>query len=340
MTVKVISTLVLYFIIAGFIIILLVFFISIYLAFTITAPLKKITLISHKIAAGNLRVRAEKVSNDEIGILSESINHMADEIQKTDKLKNEFISSVTHEIKTPLTSIKGWAVTLGDTEREDFDIIRRGINIINNETDRLTDMVNELLDFSRLNSGKFSLTMAPVDINSLLKDAVEQMKPRAERQNIMLELSISGQCTKLLADERRVRQVMLNLLDNSLKYTQNGGKITITAGLRTNAAVLGIRNWDKCENSAVSSTTTASDRGRINSSYAITVEDNGRGISTDELPLIRNRFYRGKNIGNENGIGLGLSICDELISAHGGSINIDSKAGVGTKVTILLPVDC
>ncbi len=235
-----------------------------------------------------MSARAEKGRNDEIGALSESINHMADEMQKVDQLKNEFIASVTHELKTPLTSMKGWAATLADTGPEDFDIIKRGIFIIKNETDRLEQMVEELLDFSRLRSGRFSLQKKAADIGVLITDVCRQMELRAERQGIMLETSIPEGKLEFDVDERRIRQVFVNLLDNSLKFTPSGGKITVSA----------------------------------TPDGAITVEDNGDGIE--------------KNAGKKSGMGLGLSICEELIKAHGGSMDISSAIGKGTKVVIRL----
>lgn len=311
---KVIAGLIFYFIIFGIVIILLVFFISFYLSQTITKPIKKITGISREIARGNMSVRAEKGRNDEIGILSDSINHMASEMQKADALKNEFISSVSHELKTPLTSIKGWAVTLGDTDKEDFEIIKRGIYIIKNETDRLTDMVEDLLDFSRLQSGSFGLQLQKVDINGLLIDVYEQMRPRAERQGIKISNEgIPADLFELSADGRRLRQVMINLLDNSLKFTPQGGTIKVAAG-----------------------PTQAVENPGHAGYYEIKVEDTGCSIDEDELPMIKNRFYRGRNAAKESGIGLGLAICNTIINSHGGTMDITSEKGKGTKVTIRL----
>lgn len=306
-----IYTLAAYLILAGMIIILLVFFISLYLSGTIINPIKKIIAISSKIAKGDLSARAEKVGNDEIGTLAESINHMTGEIQKSDRLKNEFISSISHELRTPLTSIKGWAMTLAHTAPEDRGVIDRGIHIINSETDRLSDMVEELLDFSRLQSGNFSLEIKDADINAVISEVTEQMKPRADRQGVLLEAEIPGQPQIMPMDARRIKQVLINLADNSLKFTPAGGSIVITAGVATSGG---------------------------NKAYRVTIRDTGCGIDKDELPAIKNRFYRGRNAGNTAGIGLGLSICFELVRSHGGSMEIDSESGAGTTVVISLPL--
>lgn len=304
-------SLVTYMLLAGAAIILLIFFISLYLSSTIINPIKKITAISSRIAGGDLSVRAEKVNNDEIGTLAESINHMTGEIQKSDRLKNEFISSISHELRTPLTSIKGWAMTLAGTDPEERGVISRGIRIINSETDRLSDMVEELLDFSRLQSGNFSLQMADSDINAVISEVVEQMKPRADRQNVSLEADIPREPRILPMDARRIKQVLINLLDNSLKFTPAGGSVSITAG-------------------------AAASPGE--GAYRITIRDTGCGIEKDELSAIRNKFYRGRNAGNTAGIGLGLSISGELVRSHAGSMEIDSGVGTGTTVVLSLPL--
>ncbi|MDF2523593.1 MAG: histidine kinase [Clostridiales bacterium] len=310
LTYKTVGTIYLYLIIAGIIIILLIFLISLYISHTITNPIKKITRISNEMAKGNLSVRAEKIYNDEVGILAESLNHMADEIEKSEKLKNEFISSISHELRTPLTSIKGWTVTLMDTKPEEFDIITRGTNIINSETDRLSEMVDELLDFSRLQSGKFSLHFEEVEINDLIRGIFEQMVQRSIRLGIDMKLNLQNEEQHLMLDSNRIKQVMINLLDNALKFTTSGGFITIS----TRVDVV--------------------DQAKY---YVVMIEDTGCGINENELPLIRNKFYRGQNSSNISGLGLGMSICYELVIAHGGILEIGSQEEQGTTVVFKLP---
>lgn len=311
LTYRTVGTIYFYLIIAGIIIILLIFLISLYISHTITNPIKKITRISNEMAKGNLSVRAEKIYNDEVGILAESLNHMADEIEKSEKLKNEFISSISHELRTPLTSIKGWTVTLMDTKPEEFDIITRGTYIINSETDRLSDMVDELLDFSRLQSGKFSLHFEEVDINELISGVIEQMYQRSLRLGIGMKLNMINEKQYLKLDINRIKQVMINLLDNALKFTTKEGLITISTGVE----VLNLKEY-----------------------YVVSIKDTGCGINENELPLIRNKFYRGQNASNISGLGLGMSICYELIIAHGGILDLESEEGQGTTATFKLPL--
>lgn len=310
LTYKTVGTIYFYLIIAGIIIILLIFLISLYISYTITNPIKKITKISNEMAKGNLSVRAEKIYNDEVGILAESLNHMADEIEKSEKLKNEFISLISHELRTPLTSIKGWTVTLMDSKPEEFDMITRGTYIINSETDRLSDMVEELLDFSRLQSGKFSLHFEEVEINELIHGVFEQMVQRSLRLGIVMKLNLQGEKQNLMLDGNRIKQVLINLLDNALKFTTSGGLITINTGVE----VVDQRK-----------------------SYVVAIKDTGCGISEKEMPFIKNKFYRGQNTSNISGLGLGMSICYELVKAHGGILEIESQENQDTTVTFKLP---
>lgn len=310
LTYKTVGTIYFYLIIAGIIIILLIFLISLYISHTITNPIKKITQISNEMAKGNLSVRAEKIYNDEVGILAESLNHMADEIEKSEKLKNEFISSISHELRTPLTSIKGWTVTLMDSKPEEFDMITRGTYIINSETDRLSDMVEELLDFSRLQSGKFSLHFEEVELNELIHGVFEQMAQRSLRLGIVMKLNLQSKEQYLMLDGNRIKQVMINLLDNALKFTTSGGLITINTGVEV------------------------VDQTKF---YVVAIKDTGCGISEKEMPFIKNKFFRGENTSNISGLGLGMSICYELVKAHGGILEIESQEEQGTTVTFKLP---
>lgn len=306
---KAIKTLSAIAILAGIFIIGLVFIISLYLSNTLISPVKKLTDLAYEISKGNYKIKVEIKSKDEIGVLASSINHMVQEMGKNEELKNEFISSISHELRTPLTSIKGWAVTMGNTSPEDM-IIKRGIEIINSESDRLSEMVEELLDFSRLQAGKFSLKPEKTDITKLIHDVCHQMLQRAERQGIMLNDLVEDKPLYIEVDSRRIRQVLINLLDNSLKFTPSGGIISVYG-------------------KSISSNKDAL--------YEFIVEDTGSGIGEDDLPNITQRFYRGVNADEKSGIGLGLSICNELIKSHKGTLEIQSQMGKGTKVIIRLP---
>lgn len=306
---KAIYTLAAIAILAGLFIIVLVLIISLYISNTIINPVQKLTNIAYEISKSNYKIKANINSNDEIGILASSINHMTNEIRKNDELKNEFISSVSHELRTPLTSIKGWAVTMENSAPQDT-VIKRGIEIINSESDRLSEMVEDLLDFSRLQAGKFSLRLENTDITRLIHDVCSQMSQRAERQGIALNNWVEGTPFFIEVDPRRIKQVLINLLDNSLKFTPSGGKISIVGkGVVSNNDTL----------------------------YELIVEDSGSGICQEDIKNITNRFFRGKNADEKSGIGLGLSISNELIKSHDGTMEIHSDIDKGTKVIVKLP---
>lgn len=277
--------------------------VSFFLANTITGPLKQVTLAAEEMARGNFNVKSPQKSKDEIGKLSETLNYLASEIIKKDELKNDFISSVSHELRTPLTSIKGWAVTLRQGF-EDQELLRDGLDIIEKESDRLAAMVAELLDFSRFVSGKITLKKKKVNLADLLEHLRIQLTPRAAREEIDLQIAYDGAPPFLYTDEDRLKQVFINLLDNAFKFTAPGGQVSLQA---------------------------ASDNGQL----YFYITDNGCGIPAEELPRVKEKFFKGKTSKSQNGIGLSLS--DEIIRLMKGKLEIASQVGRGTRVTITLP---
>lgn len=267
-------------------------------------PVRALTITAEKMAEGNYYIRNTKVKDDEIGKLSDTLNYMAEEILKKDKLKNEFISSVSHELRTPLTSIKGWTVTLG-YDLEDKEVIKDGLSIIEKECDRLTEMVEELLDFSKFVSGKVSLQKVSIDIIDIISYIDRYMRPRAQREHIDLLVSVEDNIPKVYLDVNRMKQVFINLLDNALKFTPKEGKVTIKAYAKAD---------------------------ELN----VVIIDTGSGISKNDLPRIKEKFYKGKSSKSQNGIG--LSICDEIIKLHEGKFIIESEEGNGTVVKVILPL--
>lgn len=277
--------------------------IGILLSNTIVGPLKLITRVAEKMASGNFQIHSKKVYDDELGKLSDTLNYMAEEIVKRDRLKNEFISSVSHELRTPLTSIKGWAVTLAESSPEDTATLKDGLDIIEKESDRLTAMVEELLDFSRFVTGKAEIRKDWVNLEDVVNHVGKQLLPKAERDGILFRYDFETRLSVMLTDENKLKQVFLNILDNSFKFTPPGGTVTFTAKNEEGKAVFCIR-------------------------------DTGCGIPPDELPNIKEKFYKGKN--SKTGNGIGLSICDEIIRLLNGSFDIKSKPGDGTEAVIIL----
>ena len=277
--------------------------ISVFLANTIVKPLEEVTRVAEKMADGQFKVRSNVKLNDEIGRLSHTLNYMAEEITRKETLKNDFISSVSHELRTPLTSIKGWAVTLNSEEVPDKELLKDGLDIIEAESDRLTKMVEELLDFSRFTSGRISLSKDIFDIRETIKMVIFQLMPRAVNNNLKFSVDIDDDISPIIGDENRIKQVLINILDNAFKFTGEGDVFLKAFENETHLIV--------------------------------EVEDSGPGIPSDELPYIKDKFYKGKNSKSHSGIG--LSICDEIMQLHEGTFTIESEQGKGTKVILGLP---
>lgn len=292
------------FIAIGVLVIAIGAFISYFIAGTIVHPIKNLTATAEKYAQGNLDIRSEEKGNDELAKLSHTFNFMADEIVKREKLKNEFISSVSHELRTPLTAIKGWIITLNSSET-DKETLKMGFDIIEKETDRLTNMVEELLDFSRLTSGNMKLKKKFSSIEENVNYIKNYLTPRAKRENIDFQVICVPNIPDIYIDPDRIKQVLLNLVDNAIKFNNSGGFVYLKV-------------------------TTEGDY------LTIIVEDNGEGISREELPRVKEKFYKGKNSKSQNGIG--LSICDEIIKLHNGTFDINSELGKGTKITVKIPM--
>lgn len=301
---KIIDSFSVLFLFISIIVIILGIIMSLIIARDIVNPIKKITAVAKEMAKGNLDIRSDVEDNIEIAQLSKTLNYMGCEVDKREKLKNEFISSVSHELRTPLTAIKGWAITL-KYDCSDMDTVALGLDIIEKESDRLTEMVEELLDFSKLINGVISLKKKENDIKNFIEFIENFMKPRANREGKEFNIFIDENIGKGYFDENRLKQVLSNIIDNSFKFTDENGKINLIA------------KKDK-------------------SNIVFIVEDNGVGISNEDLPRVKDKFYKGKNSKSRNGIG--LSICDEIIGLHGGSLEIKSKESEGTAIIITIPL--
>jgi signal transduction histidine kinase len=294
-----------FFLIIGGVVIILSGIVSIFISNIITSPIKKIMLGTEKMASGNFNEKIKINSEDELGQLAKTLNYMTEEILKSERLKNEFIASVSHELRTPLTSIKGWSIILNSGGLEDEEELKEGLEIIEQESDRLASLVEELLDFSKLSSGKVSINRGYIDLKDFLINIKKQTLPRALKGNIKLDLALDENFPQIFVDRNRLKQVLINILDNSFKFTPSGGNISVRA-------CLGDEN------------------------VIIQIIDTGCGIPKDELPRVKEKFFKGKNANSKNGIG--LSICDEIVKLHGGKLEINSTEGRGTEVYINLPL--
>ncbi|MEH7886698.1 HAMP domain-containing sensor histidine kinase [Bacillus sp. JJ1609] len=288
----------------GLFVIVIAALISYFLANTITKPVSAITSAAEKMASGKFSTRIAKQKNDELGKLTDTLNFMAEEVEKHEQMKNEFIASVSHELRTPLTSVKGWAITLHTMSTD--ETFQEGLQIISNESERLSNMLGDLLDLSSLSAGKVKYNFEELSLKETLQQVVSQLNPRACRQGVEL-IPAFVEDAFIKGDAGRLKQVFINIIDNALKFTPSGGEIIIS---------LEIGQFKTAE---------------------IHITDTGEGISNEDLPLIKEKFQKGKS--KASGTGLGLAICQEIIHAHNGTFELKSKVGKGTTVEITLPIN-
>lgn len=289
----------------------IIIFSNLFFIRSIIFPVQEINETTKKISQGDYSVRIEKKYNDEIGNLADSINTMAEEISTTDKMKNDFISTISHELRTPLTSIKGWGETLTFGVDDTVDeVTKKGLQVIVKEAGRLEGFVEELLDFSRLQSGRMNLRLAKTDVFAELDETVFTFRERAMREGIEVKYSIPDVPAIANADANRLKQVFMNILDNALKYSRSPSKIFVKA------------QFIKLDN---------------NNFISIAIADQGCGISKEDLPHVKDKFYKA-NV-SVRGSGIGLAVTNEIINLHHGKLEIDSEEGKGTLVTIYLPIE-
>ena len=285
---------------------LIVLFSSNYYIRTILVPLNAIIENAKQITSGSYGMQIQTKYDDEIGELAQTINEMSDQISQNEKMQRDFISSLSHELRTPLTAISGWSETLlaGDTLDEDTE---RGIRIISRETNRLTEMVVELLDFTRIQDGRMTLNMQLSDLRGEFEDTVYMYSSRLRQDNIKLEyLDNDDDIPEILCDPERLRQVFLNILDNAAKHGGSGERIEAAMTLEGENVVVRIRDY-------------------------------GPGIPEDEIPLVKKQFYKGSS--KARGTGIGLAVCDEIVQLHRGELTLENADGGGTLVTVRLPVN-
>lgn len=219
-------------------------------------------------------------------------------------MKNDFISSVSHELRTPLTAIKGWAETLQGIDDSERDTYEKGMGVIIRESERLSGIVEELLDFSRMQNGRMTLMMDKIDILAELGEAVYMFTDRAQAEGKFLVYEEPALLPPVLGDINRLRQVFVNIIDNALKYTKEGDTVTVTAE-------------------------------EANGKIRVVISDTGCGISAKDLPNVKKKFYKANQ--TVRGSGIGLALADEIMRLHDGRLQVESQEEVGTVVTITIP---
>ena len=290
----------------GFFVIIIGVSISIFMSTKIVNPIEKLTNVALKLADGQLNEKADEVGDYEISKLGSTMNLMSENLVKKEQLKKDFISSVSHELRTPLTVIKGWAFTL-QPEAKGNKLLEDGLSIIEKESDRLGNMVTELLDFSEISSGRLIMNKELFDLNELGIFINKQLMPKSSSKKIDMILNYDEtKRVMVMADRDRIKQVFINILDNALKFTDEGGVVLTDIKIEEDKAI-------------------------------IEVIDNGCGISEDEISLVTGKFYKGTNSNSHTG--LGLSICEEIVKAHNGNLIIRSVLEKGTVVRVELPLE-
>lgn len=271
---------------------------------SVMQPVNQITEKAKRIANGSYGAQIQTKYNDEIGELANTINELSTKISQNEKMQAEFISQLSHELRTPLTVINGWSETLLADESMDTDT-RQGMKIISSEAKRLTEMVTELLDFTRLQDGRMTLNVELTDILSEFEDTVFMYSTRLSQDGITLNyIDAQTDIPEIPCDAKRMRQVFLNILDNAAKHGRDGKTIDASISYEEGNVVFRIRDY-------------------------------GVGIPEDEIPLVKKKFFKGSS--KARGTGIGLAVCDEIVELHGGTLTLENAQGGGTLVTVTLP---
>lgn len=272
---------------------------------SIAKPVREVSRTARKIARGDYREALKTDRIDEIGELCDSINYMEEELKNAEKLKNDFISSVSHELRTPLTAIRGWAETAKMSIGTDEQLVSRGIDVILKEVDRLSGLVEDMLDFSRMQNKGFNYELRPFNISKILSETVDMYRELASKREIEISYNPPKIDSIVNADFDRIKQVFINIVDNAVKYTNEKGQVLIE------------QTVEEC-------------------CVKITVKDTGVGIPAQDLDRVKEKFYKANK--DVRGNGIGLAVADEIVKQHQGLLFVESTEGIGTTVTVVLPV--
>jgi signal transduction histidine kinase len=321
------------FILAGLVALLVSFFLGILLARSIIKPLQQIVTTAVAMAAGDYTRRLPETGPPEIKRVRASFNIMAGRVEAGQQAMRDFVSNVSHELKTPLTSIQGFSQAIMEGATSDEAARRRAGQIIHQEAARMSRLVEDLLDLARIDSGQVVMHKTPLDLAQILSSTVDRLLPQVAKKNIKLVKNWDN-LPAIVGDGDRLAQVFTNLLDNAIQHTPPEGRITIYGNIIRDTPLrrqipAGLVQPDK--------TTIVSERGDF---AEVSIADTGPGIPAEDLARIFERFYQvDKSRKRGKGTGLGLAIIKEIVEAHRGYVRAESVEGVGTKFTILLPLN-
>jgi two-component system OmpR family sensor kinase len=280
--------------------------IAVVLARSVYVPIRRVTKAAGEIARGNYEQEVPVAGPKEVTGLAESFNQMSRRVKSSQQMLRDFVADVSHELRSPLTSIKGFAQAIVDGTAKGKEGQLKAATVIEDESKRMMRLVEELLEFSRLESGQVKMAKQPLDVKELLNQCHEIFSMRAEEKGVNLKLDL-GPVSTVIGDIDRLEQVFSNLLDNALKHTPAGGQISINA--------------------------------KQSSPYfaEISITDTGPGIPAEQMMHIFERFYRADPATGKAGAGLGLAIARQIVLAHGGDISARSTLGKGTEFLVRLP---
>ena len=289
---------------------------SLVLSKTMTTPIRRLTIASERLASGDFSDKPANDARDEIGVLTETFNNMAEQLEdtmqdlrKSEMMRREFVANVSHELRTPITSIRSYAETLENIMDMPEETRLEFLQVIVNESDRMTNIVSDLLTLSRFDAGSYEFHFDTFSFEKSVRDVYNAMAMEAGRRGHVFRLNIRDGLPEIRGDRLRLEQVLLNMLSNAMKYTPDGGLVELSA-------------------MSLGDTVRAS------------VKDNGIGIPEEDVLRVFERFYRvDKARSRESGgTGLGLSIAEEIILRHGGTMELQSQKDVGTEISITLPL--
>ena len=329
---NVISELSLGFLVAGGVSLFVSLLVGILIARSIALPLSRISQAAGAVAAGDYTQRVPETGPPEIRRVSASFNTMAGRVEASQQAMRDFVSNVSHELKTPLTSIKGFSQAIMEGATHDEAARRRAAGIIYEEASRMSRLVEDLLDLARIDSGQVVMHLTSLDLTQILSSTADRLLPQAVEKQITVNRQW-GDLPPVIGDGDRLAQVFTNLLDNALRHTPSGGQITIAAHVVRD----GVRPHRMASHSVDTNiSTSAVKQGPM---VQISISDTGPGIPPDDLARIFERFYQiDKSRKRGGGAGLGLAIIKEIIEAHHGFVDATSRIGVGTTFTISLPL--
>ena len=290
---------------------------SLLLARAMVTPIVSLTNAAERVAGGDFSSKPVSDAQDEIGVLTRTFDGMADrlettldDLKKSEEMRKQFVANVSHELRTPITSIRSYAETLMDSEDLPKETEQQFLGVILKESDRMTNIVADLLTLSKFDAGSYEFHFERFSFERSLQDIYSAMLLEAQKHGHDFTLEIVSPLPEIVGDKPRLEQVLINMVTNALKYTPDGGKITLSAGVTGKNVFASVR-------------------------------DNGIGIPADDVDKVFDRFYRvDKARSRESGgTGLGLSIAKEIVARHSGELTLESELGKGTVITMTLPVE-